>query len=124
VVDGVEGEAEVVGADGLELKPRTICSDWLMEISSFSWFIDNIWPTIWVGSMGEVGSCDFSSVTSSCRKALSALLASEVGVGFDEVGAALVGAVLAAGNVLVSGWTFIMVSLLAVLLRSSFLNYM
>jgi hypothetical protein len=46
-----------------------------MEINSFSWFMDNICPTIAVGSMGDVGSCDFNSVTSKFMKVASAVFA-------------------------------------------------
>ena len=84
----------------VELLENAVVSVWLIEISSFNWFIDNIWPTMVVGSMGDVGSCDCISVTSNFRKVLSALCASEVGVALDEAAAALAFALLATGSVL------------------------
>ena len=38
-----------------------------------SWFSDIIWPTICVGSTGEVGSWHCSSVHNSCKKVVSML---------------------------------------------------
>jgi hypothetical protein len=60
--------------------PKAFCRVSLIATSSLSWFIDNIWPTIWVGSIGEVGSCDWSSVTRRLINADSASLAAEFGV--------------------------------------------
>jgi|HubBroStandDraft_4_1064222.scaffolds.fasta_scaffold30225_3 hypothetical protein len=40
--------------------------------------MENIWPTIVVGSMGDVGSWDCSSVTSNWINVFSALLEADV----------------------------------------------
>ena len=56
-----------------EAPPKAVESVWLMSISCCSWFIENIWLTIVVGSIGEVGSWDCNSVTSNWMKVCSAL---------------------------------------------------
>src|SRR5271165_5518748 len=38
-----------------------------------SWFSEIICPTIWVASIGAVGSCDFNSVINRFRKVVSIL---------------------------------------------------
>jgi len=40
----------------LDEVPAIPLSVWLMDISWSSWFRDTIWPTISVGSTGDVGS--------------------------------------------------------------------
>ncbi len=48
-----------------------------MLINCSSWFIENIWLTIWVGSIGWVGSCACSSVTSRLINVLCAWSAAD-----------------------------------------------
>jgi hypothetical protein len=73
-------------AAGFEVEPVDVGlvivpSVWLIEISWSNWFSETIWPTIAVGSTGEVGSWFCSSVTSRFRNVVCRLL--------DEVAEAL-----------------------------------
>ena len=36
--------------------PDMLSSVWLIDINWSNWFSETIWPTIWVGSTGDVGS--------------------------------------------------------------------
>jgi hypothetical protein len=78
---------------------KAFVSVWLMLISCSSWFMENIWLTMVVGSIGCVGSCDCSSVTSKLMKVLCAWSAADCDALAEFAGAdepvPLVGAVLA-----------------------------
>jgi hypothetical protein len=75
-----------VDCDELELPEvlgTMLDSVWLMLMSWSNWLSETIWPTISVGSTGEVGSWFCSSVTSRLRK-VSCRLVDEVALELFE----------------------------------------
>jgi hypothetical protein len=86
-------EAPVDDTAGVVPAADMLVSVWLIDINWSSWLSDTIWPTISVGSTGEVGSWFCNSVTSrfrnvSCRlveDCPSPLLEEELLLEFDDV---------------------------------------